>query len=66
MDTTSHSFARDERHHHNEHEGTAGNVRRVTPVQAVQPVEFGTGWYHDAAIDEARREAIEARCNPYR
>ena len=65
MDTTLHSHIRDERHDHSDFAERASNVRRVKPAQAIKSVEFGSGWYHDAAIDQARRDAVEARCNPY-
>ena len=46
----------------------AGSVRLFEKKTAAKPVETsaGSGWYHDAAIEAARHEEIDARANPYR
>lgn len=38
----------------------------IKPLEKAVPVSFGSAWYHEAAIAQAGRDAIEARCHPYR
>lgn len=74
MDLNLHSEGRD--HHDNRHhvafaEASHRSAERVAaprPVAAHRHVAttIDSGWYHDAAIETARQNAIEARCNPYR
>ena len=68
MDMTPHSHR--EINDHRDHRDHAEFVesRRQTqaiPARIVAPVVYGSGWYHDAAIEQASRDAIELRCNPY-
>lgn len=54
--------------HREDADAVFANITRVRPLAneaAVVPTTAGAGWYHDAAIADAEREAIEARCNPY-
>ena len=70
MDTTLHADIHD-RHDRTDHAETSTrpSVSRVTTIRStavsVEPTAFGAGWYHDEAIQQASRDAIEARCNPY-
>ena len=46
--------------------GGSRHETRATPAaRTIAPTVAGSGWYHDAAIEQASRAAIEARCNPY-
>lgn len=34
--------------------GQGGTVRTLPPVEPVPHIVFGSGWYHEAAIEEER------------
>ncbi len=73
MDTNLHSSSRDydARRTHADIEAAAvnhdevGSRRRTKNAMIAQSGACSSSWYHDAAIDQANREAIETRCHPY-
>ena len=46
-------------------DGSRRDTRATPAARKIEPAVCGSGWYHDAAIEQAGRAAIEARCNPY-
>ena len=42
--------------------GQALNASKTNPTQRSSAIEYGSGWYHDEAIKDAR----EAHAHPYR
>lgn len=67
MDLNLHSEGRD--HHDDRHHVAFTDAPYRSPIKVAVPAPvaapIGSGWYHDAAIEAARQQAIEARCNPY-
>ena len=45
--------------------GSRQEARVPSAARTIVSTVSGSGWYHDAAIEQASRAAIEARCNPY-
>ena len=67
-----HSDLREIVDHRDEVPTSAAGASSVRPFAARTAVvadkiatSAGTGWYHDAAIEAARNDAIDARANPY-
>ena len=68
MDMNLHSNFRETNDHRETFEivGGSRHESRATPAaRTIAPTLPGSGWYHDAAIEQASRAAIEARCNLY-
>ncbi len=62
---TGHRETNDDRHTFEVVGGSHYETRPTPAARTIAPASSGSGWYHDAAIEQASRAAIEARCNPY-
>ena len=45
--------------------GSRYETRATPALRKIAAAVSGSGWYHDAAIEQANRAAIEARCTLY-